>query len=95
MKKVRKALSRGDKELAKRREESRPLYTLDHLVRERYPCFQDALGDLDDALSLIHLFATLPADGPIGADRTERCRRLSLEWQYYVARSHSLSKVRR
>ena len=93
MKKVRKALSRGDKELAKRREESRPLYTLDHLVRERYPRFTDALGDLDDALSLIHLFATLPADGPVGSDRTERCRRLSLEWQYYVARSHALSKV--
>jgi pescadillo len=93
MKKVRKALSRGDKELAKRREENRPQYTLDHLVRERYPRFTDALGDLDDALSLVNLFATLPADGPIASDRTERCRRLSLEWQYYVARSHSLSKV--
>ena len=93
MKKVRKAISRGDKELAKKREASRPQYTLDHLVKERYPRFSDALGDLDDALSLIHLFATLPADGPINPERTEQCRRLSLEWQYYVARSHSLSKV--
>lgn len=93
MKKVRKAISRGDKTLALRREEAKPSYTVDHLVRERYPRFSDALGDLDDALSLVHLFATLPAEGPISAERTERCRRLSLEWQYYVARAHCLAKV--
>lgn len=93
MKKVRKAISRGDKTLAQKREEAKPTYTVDHLVKERYPRFSDALGDLDDALSLIHLFATLPAEGPISSERTERCRRLSLEWQYYVARSHSLAKV--
>ena len=93
MKKVRKAISRGDKSLAEKREALAPQYTLDHLVRERYPRFGDALGDLDDALSLIHLFATLPAEGPVDAARTERCRRLGLEWQYYVARAHCLSKV--
>lgn len=93
MKKVRKAVSRGDKSLAQKREATAPQYTLDHLVRERYPRFGDALGDLDDALSLIHLFATLPAEGPVDAARTERCRRLGLEWQYYVARAHCLSKV--
>ena len=93
MKKVRKAVSRGDKSLAQKREATAPQYTLDHLVRERYPRFGDALGDLDDALSLVHLFATLPADGPVEAARTERCRRLGLEWQYYVARAHCLSKV--
>ena len=93
MKKVRKAISRGDKTLALKREEAKPVYTVDHLVKERYPRFSDALGDLDDALSLIHLFATLPAEGPVSAERTERCRRLGLEWQYYVARSHSLAKV--
>lgn len=93
MKKVRKAVSRGDKTLAEKREATAPQYTLDHLVRERYPRFDDALGDLDDALSLVHLFATLPADGPVQAARTERCRQLALEWQYYVARAHALTKV--
>lgn len=95
MKKVRKALNRGELDVARKREANKPVFTLDHLVKERYPRFADAIGDLDDALCLVHLFAALPADKCISPEKTEMCRRLSLEWQYYVARSHSLSKVSR
>lgn len=94
MKKVRKAVNRGELDVARKREANKPTYTLDHLVRERYPRFGDAIADLDDALCLVHLFSALPAEKCISPAKTELCRRLSLEWQYCVARSHSLSKVR-
>ena len=60
-----------------------------------YPSFVDALRDLDDALTLVHLFAALPAEGRYGIppDAVQRCRRLALEWQAYCARTASLRRA--
>jgi pescadillo protein len=71
----------------------KPEYTLDHIVKERYPNFVDALHDLDDALCMINLYAALPASHTISIKHTQRCQALAREWQYYVAKSHSLQKV--
>ncbi|QRW05246.1 pescadillo domain protein [Ceratobasidium sp. AG-Ba] len=92
-KKLARALGRGEWSSAKSLEENKPVYTLDHIVKERYPTFIDALRDIDDALCLIHLFAALPASPQIPNSLIANCTRLSAEWQLYVMRTHSLRKV--
>ncbi len=47
--------------MSNRMEAQKPEMTYDHLVKERFPDFVDALRDLDDALCMIVLFAQLPA----------------------------------
>ncbi|XP_077221008.1 pescadillo homolog [Tasmannia lanceolata] len=94
-KKVKKALGKKNRELADRLLSRKPSYTLDRLIRERYPKFIDALRDLDDCLTMIHLFAALPAveSEHIRVKRIQNCRRLSHEWQAYISRTHSLRKT--
>ncbi|KAH6778707.1 pescadillo-like protein [Perilla frutescens var. hirtella] len=98
-KKVKKAMSKKNRDLAERLLTRKPTYTLDMLIKERYPKFIDALRDLDDCLSMVHLFAALPAadrvvDGEkIPVSRVHNCRRLSHEWLAYISRSHKLRKT--
>ncbi|CAE6451279.1 unnamed protein product, partial [Rhizoctonia solani] len=92
-KKLARALGRGEWSSAKSLEENKPVYTLDHIVKERYPTFIDALRDIDDALCLIHLFAALPTSPQVPTSLIANCTRLSAEWQLYVMRTHALRKV--
>ncbi|GFR53151.1 hypothetical protein Agub_g15871, partial [Astrephomene gubernaculifera] len=94
-KKVRKARAKQNADLAKRLMQLKPTYRLDHLVKERYPSFVDALRDLDDALTMVHLFATLPAESKydIPTKAVHTARRLALEWQAYIVRSGALRRV--
>ncbi|CAK7206428.1 mRNA-binding ribosome synthesis protein nop7 [Sporothrix eucalyptigena] len=99
-KKISRALGRGDVTDAKRFERNaarpektgRPRYTLDHVIRERYPTFVDSLRDLDDCLSMLFLFANLPSTSSVPAKMIARCERLCLEFQHYLIVSHSLRK---
>ncbi len=55
----------------------------------------DALRDLDDPLTLVHLFATLPAEAAhnIPAKVVATSRRLALEWQAWVVRTSALRRT--
>ncbi|KAL5218729.1 hypothetical protein ABZP36_019413 [Zizania latifolia] len=94
-KKVKKAVAKKNKDLADRLLNRPPTYKLDRLILERYPTFVDALRDLDDCLTMVHLFAALPAvEGErVQVQRIHNCRRLSHEWQAYISRTHSLRKT--
>ncbi|KAG6583585.1 Pescadillo-like protein [Cucurbita argyrosperma subsp. argyrosperma] len=94
-KKISKADAKKNKERANFLKEHRPTYVLDRIIRERYPKFIDALRDLDDCLSMVHLFAALPAQErlKVEAKRIHNCRRLSHEWQAFISRTHKLRKV--
>ncbi|CAN6444855.1 unnamed protein product [Victoria cruziana] len=93
--KVKKAVAKKNKNLADQLIKRKPTYTVDRLIKERYPTFIDALRDLDDCLTMVHLFAALPASASehIEVKRIHHCRRLSQEWQAYISRTHSLRKT--
>lgn len=69
-----------------------PKLALDHLIKERYPTFIDALRDLDDALSLLFLFANLPSTTTAPPQTIALCQRLCQEFQHYLITTHSLRK---
>ncbi|XP_065663094.1 pescadillo homolog isoform X2 [Hydra vulgaris] len=93
VRKLKRAIGRQEFSDADHLEENKPTYTLDHIVKERYPTFIDALRDLDDALSMIFLFARLPQTDKIEMDVVKKCKRLSVEFQHYIISSRSLRKV--
>ena len=80
------------------RENIKPEFSLDHLVRERYPSFEDALDDLDDALSMIFLFSALPLPPSEKINNDERsitsyeCARLAREFKSFLVATGLLTK---
>lgn len=92
-KKIAKSLGRNEIQDALRLEKhGMPKIKLDHIVRERYPTFIDALRDLDDALSLLFLFANLPSTETVPPRIIARCQRLCHEFQHYLITTNSLKK---
>ena len=91
-KKVARSLGRGEVGDAARFEKKTPRLSLDHIIKERYPTFVDALRDLDDALSLLSLFANLPSTSTVPPKTIALCQRLCLEFQHYLILTHTLRK---
>ncbi|KAJ2451317.1 mRNA-binding ribosome synthesis protein nop7 [Coemansia sp. RSA 2336] len=95
LRKLQHALGKDDLTKAKTLDQNRPTISLDHLVIERYPTFADALRDLDDALCMVFLFATMPIvnGNVISRDAIAECRKLSNEFMHYVIHKQALRKV--
>uniref|UniRef100_A0A8C2TVV8 Pescadillo homolog n=1 Tax=Coturnix japonica TaxID=93934 RepID=A0A8C2TVV8_COTJA len=93
VRKLRKAYGKSEWGTAERLRDNKPTYKLDHIVKERYPTFVDALRDLDDALSMCFLFSTFPRTGKCHVQTIQLCRRLAVEFLNYVIASRSLRKV--
>lgn len=90
---IKYAESIKDKRLKRMRLNKYPELKLDHVVRERYPTFIDAIKDLDDCLTLLFLFSTFPALKSVTRTQTALCRRLTIEFMHFVIQSKALRKV--
>ncbi|KAI9205545.1 Pescadillo N-terminus-domain-containing protein [Polychytrium aggregatum] len=92
-KKLTKLISKKEWSSVDRLREQKPNYTVNHLIKERYPSFVDAIRDLDDALSMVFLFSTLPAGDKVQAHHVQKCQRLAAEFQNWVVTSRALKRV--
>ncbi|XP_063000343.1 pescadillo homolog isoform X2 [Elgaria multicarinata webbii] len=93
VRKLRKAYGKSEWNTVERLKDNKPGYRLDHVIKERYPTFVDALRDVDDALSMCFLFATFPRTGKCHVQTIQLCRRLTVEFLNYVIASRALRKV--
>ena len=72
---------------------AKPQLRLDHVLRDRYPKFEDALRDVDDALCMSFLYASLTKNDSLPEQVINYSKRLTLEFLHYVIESRSLRKV--
>lgn len=95
LKKFKKAKAKGDIGKIQYLAKHKPKISLNHLVRERYPQFVDALRDLDDPLSLMALFTIFPTHKQfnLSGDKIDLCSKLLKHFELYVIRSNCLKKV--
>nr|XP_002123159.1 pescadillo homolog [Ciona intestinalis] len=93
VKRLKKSDNRKDRIRSSHIRSNKPSYKVDHIVRERYPSFVDALRDLDDALCMCFLFASLPRSGRVHVETIQLCRRLTVEFMQFVISAKCLRKV--
>lgn len=93
VRKLKKAYAKIEWSDVERLKENKPTYKLDHIIKERYPTFIDALRDIDDALCMCFLFSTFARTGKCHVQTIQLCRRLTVEWMNYVIASRCLKKV--
>ncbi|KAI5950586.1 NOP7 [Candida margitis] len=92
-KKLQRALGKGEISSASKLEQNRPKYKLNHIIKERYPTFLDALRDLDDPLNMLFLFSNMPATDRVSTKVVGDAEKLCNQWLAYIAKERLLKKV--
>merc|ERR1712179_332748 len=93
LRKLKKASEKKNWDTVERLHQNKPKYSLDTIVKERYPTFIDAIRDLEDCLCLSFLYATFPKTHKTPVEMTSLCRRLTTEFMHYVIEARALRKV--
>lgn len=91
--KIRKAKAMKSYGKVRRYLRDYPDLNIDHIVKERYPTFADALHDLDDCLTLCFLFSTFPSLKRVPRHQSLLCRRLTVEFMHAIIAAKALRKV--
>jgi len=93
LRKLKKAQEKKNWDTVDRLKDNKPKYTLDTIVKERYPTFIDALRDLEDCLCLCFLYSTFPKTLKTPVEMVSLCKRLTTEFMHYVIEARALRKV--
>lgn len=70
-----------------------PVLRLDHVIKERYPTFSEALRGMQDALTMLSVVARHSANGKIPEKKVKEAQRLVREWEAYVVETHAITKA--
>ena len=70
-----------------------PVMRLDHIIRERYPTFRDALKGMQDAITMLSVVAKHSPTGEIPEKKIVEAQRLVREWEAYVVETRALTKA--
>ncbi|EUD65542.1 hypothetical protein C922_04048 [Plasmodium inui San Antonio 1] len=83
-----------DEEKCKNLIKNFPQYTLDHIIKERFPVFSYAIEELDDALSAVVAYSLLPSNEKIGILNrfVTNCEVIKNHFHYYVYKTNRIKK---
>lgn len=93
LKKLLKVIGRNEFEVAKKYQTRKPVLHLDHIIKERYPTFLDALRDLDDPLNMLFLFSKMKSTTRLNNKLINISHKLCTEWMAYISKLKLIDKV--
>ena len=93
--KLTKSIAKKDKLRTLRLKANKPELNVDHVIRQRYPRFEQAVADLSDPLSLLSLIAGFPGHRlfRIPPQKTRACKLLINMFKALIVKKRLLSKV--